>query len=56
MDATYDAFTKVEKNGYGKELKTEKDLVDFLAKEATIPFKEGGLFYKVFIVENYSKT
>ena len=56
MNAVDDAFLKVEQNYKGDPIKTEKALIDFLANEVSIPFEEGKLFYKVFVVENYSET
>lgn len=49
-------FMKIDNCYDGKVFKEEKDLTRFLEREATIPFEEGGFYFKVFALENYSET
>lgn len=48
------SFMRVERDWTGKLIKEEADLTRFLEREVTIPFKEGGMFFKIFVVENYN--
>ena len=57
LDAALDnAFVKLEKTYEGKEIRKETDLCRFLEVEATIPFEDGQLPYKVFALEGYSES
>ena len=56
MAASEDAFLLVENDFSGRPIKTEEDLVCFLENEASIPFEDGGLSYRMFVVENFSET
>lgn len=53
---TRDAFFRLETLQDGTLIQNEGHLIQFLEKEVTVPFQDGTLFYKVFVIENFSET
>ena len=49
-------YMKLEKCYKGEDIKEDKDLCRFLEREATIPFEDGDLPYKVYLVQDYSEN
>ena len=56
MASVEDNFVKVENTCNGNPINSDAALSEFYLTEMNIPFEEGKLFFKVFVVENFSET
>ena len=56
MKSVEDNFVKVEQTSLGNPIDSDAALAEFYTTEMNIPFEEGKLFFKVFVVENFSET
>jgi NRPS condensation-like uncharacterized protein len=49
------SFVKIEKCYQGYDIEEESDLTRFLEREVTIPFQDGGFYFRIFALQNYSE-
>ena len=56
MKSVEDNFVKVDQTSTGRPIDSDAALTEFYLTEMNIPFEEGKLFFKVFVVENFSET